>query len=81
MRKGSDLLVAALKNEGVDRLFGVPGEENLEVVEFLRTSGIELVRTRHEQAAASMAATYGRLTEKLRLSLQTNTVRLVFLEG
>ena len=62
MTKGSDLLVAALENEGVDRVFGVPGEENLDVVESLRTSSIELVLTRHEQPAAFMAATYGRLT-------------------
>ncbi|WP_332692940.1 acetolactate synthase large subunit [Bosea sp. (in: a-proteobacteria)] len=62
MTKGSDLLVAALENEGVDRIFGVPGEENLDVVESLRTSKIELVLTRHEQAAAFMAATHGRLT-------------------
>ncbi len=60
--KGSDLLVAALENEGVDRIFGVPGEENLDVVESLRTSSIQLVLTRHEQAAAFMAATHGRLT-------------------
>jgi acetolactate synthase I/II/III large subunit len=62
MVKGSDLLVAALENEGVDRIFGVPGEENLDVVESLRNSKIELVLTRHEQAAAFMAATHGRLT-------------------
>ena len=62
MTKGSDLLVAALEREGVDRIFGVPGEENLDVVESLRTSSIELVLTRHEQAAAFMAATHGRLT-------------------
>ena len=60
--KGSDLLVAALESEGVDRIFGVPGEENLDTVESLRTSSIELVITRHEQAAAFMAATHGRLT-------------------
>src|SRR5579859_1887580 len=64
MSKGSDLLVAALENEGVDRIFGIPGEENLDVVESLRTSRIELILTRHEQAAAFMAATYGRLTGK-----------------
>ena len=64
MTKGSDLLVAALENEGVERVFGVPGEENLDVVESLRRSRIELVLTRHEQAAAFMAATYGRLTGK-----------------
>jgi acetolactate synthase-1/2/3 large subunit len=60
--KGSDLLIAALENEGVDRIFGVPGEENLDVVESLRCSKIQLVLTRHEQAAAFMAATHGRLT-------------------
>ena len=54
--KGSDLLVAALENEGVERIFGIPGEENLDVVESLRTSPIELVITRHEQAAGFMAA-------------------------
>ena len=62
MPKGSDLLVRALENEGVDRIFGIPGEENLDVVESLRTSKIELILTRHEQAAAFMAATHGRLT-------------------
>src|SRR6188768_2579661 len=62
MSKGSELLVAALENEGVDRIFGVPGEENLDVVESLRNSSIKLILTRHEQAAAFMAATYGRLT-------------------
>jgi acetolactate synthase-1/2/3 large subunit len=64
MLKGSDLLVKALENEGVDRIFGVPGEENLDVLESLRTSSIKLILTRHEQAAAFMAATHGRLTGK-----------------
>jgi acetolactate synthase I/II/III large subunit len=64
MTKGSDLLVAALEHEGVERIFGVPGEENLDVVESLRNSRIQLVLTRHEQAAAFMAATHGRLTGK-----------------
>src|SRR3954467_11913126 len=62
MTKGSDLLVAALENEGIDRIFGVPGEEHLDVVESLRTSSIELVRTGHGQAASFMAAPHGRLT-------------------
>ncbi len=62
MIKASDLFVAALENEGVDRVFGIPGEENLDVVESLRKSKIELILTRHEQAAAFMAATHGRLT-------------------
>jgi len=64
MPKGSDLLVAALANEGVRRIFTVPGEENLDVVESLRSSEVELILTRHEQGAAFMAATYGRLTGK-----------------
>src|SRR3954466_14283023 len=59
---GSDLLVAALENEGVEHIFGVPGEENLDVVESLRRSRIRLVLTRHEQSAAFMAATHGRRT-------------------
>ena len=71
MTKGSDLLVAALENEGVERIFGVPGEENLDVVESLRSSKIELVLTRHEQAAAFMAATHGRLTGKPGVCIST----------
>src|SRR5262249_27020281 len=71
MPKGSDLLVAALENEGVERIFGVPGEENLDVVESLRTSTIQLILTRHEQAAAFMAATHGRLTGKPGVCLAT----------
>src|SRR5215213_4326323 len=71
MTKGSDLLVAALENEGVDRIFGIPGEENLDVVESLRSSRIELVLTRHEQAAAFMAATYGRLTGRPGVCIST----------
>jgi acetolactate synthase I/II/III large subunit len=69
--KGSDILVAALKNEGVDRIFGVPGEENLDVVESLRRASVDLVVTRHEQPAAFMAATYGRLTGKPGVALST----------
>jgi acetolactate synthase I/II/III large subunit len=69
--KGSDVLVAALENEGVDRIFGVPGEENLDVVDSLRRSSIKLIVTRHEQPAAFMAATYGRLTGKPGVALST----------
>ena len=69
--KGSDLLVAALENEGVERIFGLPGEENLAVVESLRHSKIELVLTRHEQAASFMAATQGRLTGSPGVCLST----------
>src|SRR6202140_1430738 len=71
MTKGSDLLVAALENEGVERIFGIPGEENLDVVESLRQSKIKLVLTRHEQAAAFMAATHGRLTGRPGVCIST----------
>lgn len=71
MKKGSDLLVEALENEGVERVFGVPGEENLDVLESLRRSKIQMVLTRHEQAAAFMAATHGRLTGKPGVCLAT----------
>src|SRR5690349_23163748 len=71
IRTGSDLLVAALENEGVDRIFAVPGEENLDVVESLRTSSIELVLVRHEQSAAFMAATHGRLTGRPGVCMST----------
>ncbi|HEY2533516.1 MAG TPA: acetolactate synthase large subunit [Xanthobacteraceae bacterium] len=69
--KGSDLLISALENEGVERIFGVPGEENLAVVESLRRSSIKLIVTRHEQAAAFMAATQGRLTGRPGVCLTT----------
>jgi acetolactate synthase I/II/III large subunit len=71
MAKGADLLVAALENEGVDRIFALPGEENLDVLESLRHSNIKLVLTRHEQAAAFMAATHGRLTGQPGVCLST----------
>jgi acetolactate synthase-1/2/3 large subunit len=71
MIKGSDLFVAALENEGVDRIYGVPGEENLDTVDSLRNSSIELVVTRHEQSAAFMAATYGRLTGRPGVCIST----------
>ena len=60
--KGSDLFIMALENEGVEYIFGVPGEENLDIVESLRKSSIRLILTRHEQGAGFMAATYGRFT-------------------
>jgi acetolactate synthase I/II/III large subunit len=69
--KASDLLVKALEKEGVKRVFAVPGEENLDVLESLRTSNIELILTRHEQGAAFMAATYGRLTGKAGVCMAT----------
>src|SRR3954463_14911429 len=69
--KASDLLVAALENEGVEYIFAIPGEENLDVLESLRRSKIKLVLTRHEQAAGFMAATYGRLTGRAGVCLTT----------
>ena len=56
---GADLFVAALENEGVKQIFGLPGEENLDIVEALRRSTSKLVVTRHEQAADLMAARIG----------------------
>ncbi|MDZ3823015.1 MAG: acetolactate synthase large subunit [Pseudoxanthomonas sp.] len=71
MTKASDLFVAALEAEGVKHVFGIPGEENLDLLESLRRSSIELVLTRHEQAAGFMAATLGRLTGKAGVCLST----------
>ena len=68
---GAELLVAALENEGVQQIFGIPGEENLDFVDALRRSTIKLVLTRHEQAAAFMAATHGRLTGRAGVCLST----------
>jgi len=69
--KASDLFVKALENEGVEVIFGIPGEENLDFLESLRESSINLVLTRHEQGAGFMAATYGRLTGKPGVCLST----------
>ena len=71
MTKASDLFVAALEAEGVEIVFGIPGEENLDLLESLRTSSIRLVLTRHEQAAGFMAATWGRLTGRAGVCLST----------
>src|SRR5260370_36637751 len=68
---GAELLVSALEVGGVQQIFGVPGEENLDLVEALRRSTIKLVLTRHEQAAAFMAATHGRLTGRAGVCLST----------
>ena len=67
----SDLFVKALENEGVEIIYGVPGEENLDFLEALRKSSIKLILTRHEQGAAFMAATYGRLTGKTGVCIAT----------
>ncbi len=67
----SDVFVKCLENEGVEYIFGVPGEENLMFVESLRTSNIKFITTRNEQAAVFMAATLGRLTGAVGVALST----------
>ncbi|MCH7711713.1 MAG: acetolactate synthase large subunit [Proteobacteria bacterium] len=69
--KASDLFVRCLEAEGVTHIFGVPGEENADVMISLMDSDIEFVLCRHEQAAAFMADTYGRLTGKAGVCLAT----------
>ena len=69
--KASDLLVKCLEEEGVEFIYGVPGEENLDMLESMRTSSIKLILTRHEQAAGFMASTYGRLTGKAGVCMAT----------
>ncbi|MDJ0678488.1 MAG: acetolactate synthase large subunit [Xenococcaceae cyanobacterium MO_167.B52] len=67
----AELLVKCLENEGVEYLFGLPGEENLHILEALRDSSIKFITTRHEQGAAFMADVYGRLTGKAGICLST----------
>ena len=71
LMKASDLFVKALENEGVQYIFGVPGEENLDLLNSLKNSSIRLIITRHEQGAGFMAATYGRLTGQPGVCLAT----------
>jgi acetolactate synthase-1/2/3 large subunit len=71
-KKASDLFVECLEREGVEYLFGVPGEENLDLLDSLsRSTKIQLVLTRHEQGAGFMAATYGRHTGKTGVCMAT----------
>lgn len=67
----AELLVRCLENEGVRYVFGVPGEENLDVLQALKKSSIQFITTRHEQGAAFMADVYGRLTGKAGVCLST----------
>ncbi len=67
----AELLVKCLENEGVQYVFGLPGEENLDVLEALKHSSIRFITTRHEQGAAFMADVYGRLTGKAGVCLST----------
>lgn len=69
--KASDLFVRCLEEEGVERIFGVPGEENADVMISLNDSKIDFVLCRHEQAAAFAADAYGRLTGKAGVCLAT----------
>lgn len=71
MTKASDLFIQALENEGVKYIFGIPGEENLDLLNSLKNSKIRLILTRHEQGAGFMAATYGRLTGEPGVCLST----------
>jgi acetolactate synthase I/II/III large subunit len=61
-RSTAELIVECLENEGVTHVFGIPGEENIRLIEALSKSSIDYVLTRHEQGASFMAETYGRLT-------------------
>ena len=67
----AELLVHCLENEGVRYVFGLPGEENLHILEALKQSSIQFITTRHEQGAAFMADVYGRLTGKAGVCLST----------
>lgn len=67
----AELLVKCLENEGVEYIFGLPGEENLHVLEALKGSTIQFITVRHEQGAAFMADVYGRLTGKAGVCLST----------
>jgi len=69
--KTSDLFVRCLENEGVETIFGLPGEENADLMMSLKRSSIRFVLCRHEQAAAFMADVYGRLTGKAGVCLGT----------
>lgn len=69
--KASELLVKCLENEGVEYIFGLPGEENIDVLDALIDSPIQFVTTKHEQGAAFIADVYGRLTGKAGVCLST----------
>ncbi len=69
--KASDLFVRCLEGEGVERIFGVPGEENAHFMISLENSSIDFVLCRHEQSAAFMADVHGRLTGEAGVCLGT----------
>jgi acetolactate synthase-1/2/3 large subunit len=67
----AELLVKCLENEGVKYVFGLPGEENIHIVDALNRSSIRFILVRHEQAASFMADIYGRITGKAGVCLAT----------
>ena len=69
--KAAELFIQCLENEGVEYIFGIPGEENLDVMDALLDSKIKFITTRHEQGAAFMADVYGRLTGRAGVCLST----------
>src|SRR3954471_5433733 len=69
--KASDLFAKCLENEGVRYVFGVPGEENEDLLFSLANSKVQFVPTRHEQGAAFMADMWGRLTGQAGVCLST----------
>ena len=69
--KAADLFVKCLENEGVEYIFGIPGEENIDVMDALLDSPIKFVTTHHEQGAAFMADVYGRLTGRAGVCMST----------
>jgi acetolactate synthase I/II/III large subunit len=70
-RKASDLFVECLEAEGVKYVFGIPGEETLDLNESLQDSSISFIPVRHEQGGAYMADMYGRLTQRAGVCLGT----------
>lgn len=69
--KAAELFVKCLENEGIEYIFGIPGEENLDLMDALLDSSIQFITVRHEQGAAFMADVYGRLTGKAGVCLAT----------
>ena len=69
--KGAELFIRCLENEGVEYIYGIPGEENIAVMDALLDSPIKFITTRHEQGAAFMADVQGRLTGSAGVCLST----------
>src|SRR6188508_2886575 len=67
----AEVLVKCLENEGVDYIYGIPGEENIDIMDALLSSKIKFVTCHHEQGAAFMADVYGRLTGKAGVCMST----------